>query len=75
MGPLSWLNTMRLNAVRRHLKGAKSVTDAATELGFWHFGHFSRDYKDFFGELPSEALAKYHKLPAMPPQPKYAGLQ
>lgn len=75
MGPLSWLNTMRLNAVRRHLKGARSVTDAATELGFWHFGHFSRDYKALFGELPSATLAKNQKRPAMRPQPPSARLQ
>jgi AraC family ethanolamine operon transcriptional activator len=75
MGPLSWLNTMRLNAVRRRLKGAKSVTDVATELGFWHFGHFSRDYKALFGELPSETLAKNHKWPITSPQRTYARLQ
>jgi AraC family ethanolamine operon transcriptional activator len=59
MGPLAWLNTLRLNAVRRRLKHASSVTDAATQLGFWHFGHFARDYRALFGELPSQTLKRH----------------
>lgn len=61
MAPLVWLNTMRLNAVRRRLKTANSVTEAATEFGFWHFGHFSRDYKCLFGELPSATLGQHRR--------------
>jgi len=59
MGPLAWLTTMRLNAVRRRLKSAHSVTDAATEFGFWHFGHFAGDYQALFGESPSHTLRRY----------------
>lgn len=59
MGPLAWLNTLRLNVVRRHLKSARSVTDIATQFGFCHFGHFASDYKALFGELPSETLQRY----------------
>jgi len=59
MGPLTWLNTLRLNVVRRHLKYASSVTDVATQFGFCHFGHFACDYKDLFGELPSQTLHRY----------------
>lgn len=58
MGPLAWLNILRLNAVRRHLKTAASVTDAATQFGFWHFGHFAEDYRRLFGERPSETLRR-----------------
>ena len=61
MGPLVWLKTMRLNAVRRRLKTASSVTEAATEYGFWHFGHFSTDYQALFGELPSAMLGKHRR--------------
>jgi AraC family ethanolamine operon transcriptional activator len=75
MGPLTWLNTMRLNAVRRRLKEARSVTDAATELGFWHFGHFSRDYKELFGELPSETRERSRNRCAAAHQPECGGLQ
>ena len=59
MGPLAWLNTLRLNAVRQRLKTAHSVTEAATQLGFWHFGHFANDYRELFGELPSQTLARH----------------
>ena len=59
MGPLAWLNVLRLNAVRRSLKTADSVTEAATQFGFWHFGHFSSGYQLLFGELPSSTLARY----------------
>ncbi len=62
MGPLAWLNTLRLNAARRQLKTATSVTQAATEFGYWHFGHFANDYQALFGELPSHTLGRYRKL-------------
>ncbi len=51
--PVAYLRAERLNGVRRMLKAGASVTDAATYWGFWHFGHFSQEYKKMFGELPS----------------------
>lgn len=60
MGPLAWLRMLRLNAVRRALKSAPSVTAAATQLGFWHFGRFSHDYQALFGELPSQTFRRHH---------------
>lgn len=60
VSPLSYLRAVRLNAARQALKTAPSVTAAATDLGFWHFGHFAHDYQQMFGELPSEAFRRYH---------------
>ena len=61
MGPLQWLTTLRLNAVRRRLRQAASVTEAATEFGFWHFGRFAGDYRALFGELPSQTLQRHRQ--------------
>ena len=60
--PLVFLRAERLNAVRHMLKDASSVTEAATHWGFWHFGHFSQEYKKMFGELPSATFKRLHNL-------------
>lgn len=58
--PVSFLRAERLNGVRHMLKNANSVTEAATHWGFWHFGHFSHEYKIMFGELPSATFKRLH---------------
>jgi len=64
ISPLAYLRAIRLGAVRQALKTASSVTEAATDMGFWHFGHFAKDYQAMFGELPSHT----HKRCAPPLQ-------
>jgi len=59
MNPVAYLRAQRLNGVRQMLKQGHGVTDAATAWGFWHFGHFSQEYKKLFGELPSDTLRRY----------------
>ena len=62
MSPARYLKLLRLNAARRELRTAdvgkkkRSVYDVAARWGFWHFGHFSADYKQMFAESPSETL-------------------
>lgn len=60
MSPLTYLHRLRLHRARSELRGAKSdsttVTDVAMNWGFWHFGEFSRAYKNCFGEVPSKTL-------------------
>lgn len=59
LSPIQYLRYTRLNGVRRDLKQAKAhetVGDIAAHWGFWHLGQFAKDYKNVFGELPSETL-------------------
>jgi AraC family ethanolamine operon transcriptional activator len=60
MSPIAFLRAERLNGVRKMLKTANSVTEAATHWGFWHFGHFAQEYRKMFGELPSSTFRRYH---------------
>ena len=60
MSPLTYLHRLRLHRARDELRKATSrsttVTDVAMNWGFWHFGEFSRAYKNCFGEVPSKTL-------------------
>jgi AraC family ethanolamine operon transcriptional activator len=61
VNPLAYLKAVRLHQARQALKRVSSVTEAATAFGFWHFGHFSRDYRAMFGEPPSATLRRHVK--------------
>jgi AraC-like DNA-binding protein len=58
--PVAYLIRLRLHRVRQGLLAgthrSTTVTAEASKWGFWHFGEFSRAYKDCFGELPSATL-------------------
>jgi len=56
MSPIQYLRALRLSEARRKLQAAGSVTEVATQFGFWHLGYFSRDYNAMFGELPSQTV-------------------
>jgi len=62
LSPNIYLRHQRLHGVRRMLRRALSspgvVKHAALEWGFWHQGHFARDYRRFFGESPGQTLAR-----------------
>jgi transcriptional regulator GlxA family with amidase domain len=62
LAPMAYLARLRLHRVRQALlaatNGPTTVAAAALEWGFWHFGEFSRAYKECFGELPSETLRR-----------------
>jgi AraC-like DNA-binding protein len=60
IGPMGFLKQRRLEAVRDRLldirdKGT-TVTEIATEFGFFHLGQFASDYRKRFGEFPSSTL-------------------
>ncbi len=58
MSPATWLRRIRLNQVYRILKNTDpmetKIKRVAAEHGFLHLGHFSNQYKRFFGHLPSQ---------------------
>jgi AraC family ethanolamine operon transcriptional activator len=66
MSPHAYLKSRRLLLVRRALLGRRHgpelvrselVKSVALDHGFWHLGHFARDYRALFGELPSDTRA------------------
>lgn len=55
--PHLYLRGLRLEKCRRLIEtGNFTVTEAAIDSGFAHFGHFSAAYHEKFGELPSATL-------------------
>ena len=60
--PVDFLRAIRLNNVRRELRaathGAVQIANVAARWGFWHLSHFSNDYRELFGELPSATLRR-----------------
>ena len=67
MGPIRYLWLRRIHLARAALLRADSrkstVTEIATEFGFWELGRFSIEYRALFGETPSASL---HQLPKNP---------
>ncbi len=60
LSPLVYLRNLRLNAARLRLMASTvaelSVSHAAMDAGFEHFGHFAGSYKLLFGETPSRTV-------------------
>lgn len=61
VSPLSYLRLVRLNGARQALlqpaRGLQ-VKDVVARWGIWHFSRFSAEYRELFGELPSETLKR-----------------
>jgi AraC-like DNA-binding protein len=62
MGPVRYLNLRRMHLVKRALVRANpssaTVTQLATDHGFWELGRFAVTYRALFGESPSETLRR-----------------
>jgi len=64
MTPGRWFTNIRLNGALRDLIAPTpgcSVTDVATRWGFRHLSRFAEQYRNAFGELPSQTLARAAK--------------
>ena len=64
--PADFAKRIRLNHARDMLEqsgGEASVTQIALKCGFQNPGHFARDFRLAFGELPSETLRKSSRRP------------
>jgi AraC-like DNA-binding protein len=61
-GVIAFLRHQRLHGARRALRDSVktpgTVKRIAFDWSFWHMGHFSRDYRQVFGESPCQTLAK-----------------
>ncbi|MBV1789939.1 helix-turn-helix domain-containing protein [Marinobacterium sp. D7] len=61
VNPVAYLRILRLNAVHRALLQADStitVQDIAANWGFWHLSRFAAEYRQLFGERPSDTLSR-----------------
>jgi AraC-like DNA-binding protein len=60
--PMRYVQQCRLDAAREHLRrahpGELQLADMAYRLGFSQPSHFTSAYKQAFGELPSQTLAR-----------------
>jgi len=58
ISPNAFFKNVRLNRVHHDLKRRsgreEAIFEVATRWGFWHQSQFARDYRQAFGELPSE---------------------
>ncbi|MEP5566491.1 MAG: AraC family transcriptional regulator [Halioglobus sp.] len=60
ISPKRYILVQRLNQVHGELirnGDGRSISDVASEWGFWHMSQLAADYKSLFGYLPSETRA------------------
>ena len=62
VGPIRYQRDRRLHRVRRQLLAAEeeetTVTEVLSRFGIWQHGRFAGEYRQRYGESPSETLAR-----------------
>ena len=69
--PMAFAKMVRLRRANSKLRAADkdtTVTGVALEYGFDSLGHFARQYREVFKELPSETLHKSRRAQSLPPR-------
>ncbi len=60
VSPSAFIKNTKLNHIYKYLKKnsihSNSINNIANQYGLWHMGQFAKDYKNLFGELPSETI-------------------
>jgi len=60
--PKEYQQYIRLNGIRKTILNVKdpniTLSEIAANYNYFHLGHFSAEYKKFFGESPSKTLRK-----------------
>jgi AraC-like DNA-binding protein len=74
VGPNRYLWLRRMKLARAALldidSATKTVTDVATNYGFWELGRFAVEYRDLYGETPSNTLRRARVLETRGPTMK-----
>ncbi|WP_344411955.1 helix-turn-helix transcriptional regulator, partial [Pseudonocardia ailaonensis] len=61
VSPMAYVRGARLDRVHAELQAAQgpaAVTGVATRWGFFHLGRFAAQYRERFGELPSDTARR-----------------
>ncbi|MEM7343493.1 MAG: AraC family transcriptional regulator [Chloroflexota bacterium] len=57
LSPLQYAKSIKLNRAQTYIMDGKSVTEASYLVGYNNLAQFSREYKRYFGILPSATMA------------------
>lgn len=74
MSPYQYVRALRLNAVRKALlseeNANRAIGDVASHWGIWHLSRFAADYRNMFGELPSQTRCRLRSTGAGQDRPR-----
>ncbi|RME76377.1 MAG: AraC family transcriptional regulator [Chloroflexi bacterium] len=68
VSPLQYAKAVKLNRAQAYIMDGKSVTEASSMVGYNNLAQFSREYKRYFGILPSATRMQYeaNRKPSIP---------